>query len=275
MPTVIYRDLAEFGLRFVTPRDRAFAALVQEIADRPHPLSFAPRPQEDLEFSAVLLNENGKAMITFAYCWHLTLTSGRPRSHRQGNLGSGLQMDVLKGRSRIQPELGTFFLPGSKRLLTQQGIRGNNLDVLPDLPRRSGGAIGLGAGSSLPEQEGVAAIELALDVAIFEDGLCVGPDEDDLCQTLIEGLGQQRKTCQEIVDLLRGGASAGRAFELLQPLVRRPGAQKNRRPGMGSFLLGMFARQATHHLLHLPEARSLAWFESEAQCSPLPLRRPA
>jgi hypothetical protein len=47
-----YRDLAEFGLPFVTPEYPAFPGLVREIQSRPQ--LFGPRPLEELKVAAVL-----------------------------------------------------------------------------------------------------------------------------------------------------------------------------------------------------------------------------
>ena len=36
---------------------------------------------------------------------------------------------------QVPQDLGTFILPGSKRLITDQAMFGNNLDVLPPEPK--------------------------------------------------------------------------------------------------------------------------------------------
>jgi hypothetical protein len=262
-----YRDLAEFGLRFVAPEEPAFTALVEQIASLPQP--FGPRrPMGGLGSAAVLLNESGKAVINFTYLWRSRFGEAWPRNHSVGNLGSGKQVDVLCGRSGVIPDLGTFFLSGSKRLITEQGVFGSNLDVLPEASLGPGGFLGAGAPfKTSGEEHGLTHIELILDVAIFEDGLCAGPDETGLIGRLTADLERQRQTSQEIVAALQSGDSVGRAFEILRPLARR---------GMReSPLVSMFVRQAIHRMTHSSDQEILDWFTREAEASPLPLHRPA
>ena len=129
MPPTVYHDLAEFGLRFVTPDDPAFPGLVRDIQSRPQP--FGQLPTSDLGAAAVLLNQSGKAIVTLAYVWKYMMAGGHPRTSHHSNLGSSMQMDVLSGRAGITRDLFSFILPGSKRLITQEGMFGDNSDVLP------------------------------------------------------------------------------------------------------------------------------------------------
>ncbi len=57
--------------------------------------------------------------------------------------------------------------------------------------------------------EEIADTELRLDIAIFEDSLCVGPDNSGWFETLTDDLEQQRNTAQETASALRNGASQG------------------------------------------------------------------
>ncbi len=212
-----YRDLAEFGLPLVKPDDPAFASMVRDIESRPQP--FGPRPIGDLDTAAVLLNQSGKAIIVFAYIWRYRKIDGATRTSRFSNLGSSMQMDVLSGRSQAVRDLGSFILSGSKRLITEEGTFGNNLDVLQphELPPHGAGYMAAGGGRGFGREishERIGAIELSLDVAVFEDGLCVGSDEFGLFDSMTEGLERQRSAAEEAAKALRRGASEGQTGDL-------------------------------------------------------------
>ena len=223
------------------------------------------------------LTQSGQAIIVLAYVWRYTRTEGNARTSRSSNLGSSRQMDVLTGRSKAVRDLGSFILPGSKRLITEEGMFGNNLDVLQphEIPPQGGGYIGAGAGrgtgrEASPEQ--IAAIELSLDVAILEDGLCVGPDEFGLFESLTEALERQRSVAAQVVEAIRNGASEGQVFEILRPLARRTPPSPGSRHA--SFVTSMFARMAIDRLLDASAAESLSWFESYSTPPSLRLHRP-
>jgi hypothetical protein len=74
-----------------------------------------------LDTAAILLNQTGKAIVTLSYVWRHRTASGTTRASRHTNLGSGVQMEVLCGRTAVHRDLGSFILPGSKRLITERG----------------------------------------------------------------------------------------------------------------------------------------------------------
>src|SRR5258708_165160 len=262
MANTNYRDLSEFGLPLVGPDSDTFSALVRDIQNRPQP--FGSWPAGDLDTAAVLLNQSGKAIVILAHIWRYTPAEGKTRTSRYSNLGSGMQLDFLSGQAGVIRDPGIFILPGSKRLITEQGMFGNNLDVLPPEAVGRGGGIGVGRGAFRKgaSEEGIAQIELALDFAVLEDGQCVGPDESGLFESLTQDVARQRTTAQEIVAALHNGASAGQVFEILRPLARH---------GPPSPLLSMFANSAIRKLVILGEPEFLRWFEQVAQSSPVPL----
>jgi hypothetical protein len=228
----------------------------------------------------VLLNQSGKAIIVFAYVWRYTTVEGVTRTSRYSNLGSSMQLEVLNGRAEVVRDLGSFILPGSKRLITEQGMFGNNLDVLPrDEIARGGGYMGAGGGGRLTKgisDEHIVGIELCLELAIFEDGLCVGPDESGLFEGLTEALERQRSTAQEVVTALRNGASEGQIFEIVRPLARQisPPAPMGRHQYPLPLLM-TFGTMAIHRLVNASGSELLAWFERSAQSPSLRLRRPS
>lgn len=268
------RDLAEFGLPFITADDPAFASTVREIESRAQP--FGSRPIADPDPAAVLWNQSGKAIIALAHVCRYTDFDGTTRTSRSSNLGTSMQMDVLSGRSRAVRDLGSFMLPGSKRLVTEEGMFGNNLDVLEphELPRHSG-SFGFGAGRGSRgeiSREQIRAIELALDIAILEDGLCVGPDEFGLFETLTEALERQRTAAGQVVNAIRSGASEGRVFEILRPLAGDPSEPPGRRHW--GPITSMFANIAIRRLTDTSASELLPWFQQYSKPSPLPLHRP-
>jgi hypothetical protein len=274
MVKATYRDLAEFGLPLIGPESVGFAALVRDMEDRPQP--FAAFPITDLDTAAVLLNQSGKAIIALAYVWRCTTADGKIIPSRCATLGSSAQMDFLSGQGGVTQDLGNFILPGSKRLITERGMFGNNLDVLPPETLSCGGGWISGGGGG-PRRNRIKTeiteIELVLDFVLLEDGLCAGPDEWGLFDSLRGGVERQLETARDVVAALRNGASRGHVFELLLPLARsRRGIGD---PGRGSSpLLSMFADIAIHRLVDFDDAELLHWFEQSAQSTPVPLHRP-
>ena len=145
-----------------------------------------------------------------------------------------------------------------------------------------------GINSRDPDHD-VVRVQLALDVAIFEDGLCVGPDESALRESLIGQIERQKQVADQIVHALRDGAPPGRIFEMLRPLARHwppvPSASAvamNDRQAAGSSpeghrqapLLSMFARTALNQLINADDAALPDWFEAAAAISPVRLRQP-
>jgi hypothetical protein len=278
MLPVAYHDLAEFGLPFVTSADSAFPALLAEIQSHPQP--FGPQPDSNLSAAAVLLNQSGKAIVTLSYIWKFTLADGHTRPSHWSNLGSSMQMDFLTGRAGVTRDGGSFILPGSRLLITQEGMFGDNSDVLPaESASHGGGCGGFGGGGGMTRgrgQEETVGIELYLDVVVFEDGLCVGPDEFGLFENLTQDLERQRNTAQEVTEALRNGASIGRVFEIVRPLASHIGPETAASRLAGhSQLLSMFAGMAIHQLVHGSDSELLGWFEKAAQPSPIQLHRPS
>jgi hypothetical protein len=283
MPQTHYHGLPAFGLPLVPPAAPEFPELVRDIQSRPQP--FGNWPTGDLTSAAVMLNQTGRAIVTLTYFWRYTLADGQQRTNTFSNLGSSMQMDFLSGRARVARDLGSFILAGSKRLLTQQGMYGNNLDVLPPQPEgHGGGYIGGGAGGTHRDMgiEDITDVELLLDVAILEDGLCVGSDDGRLVERLTEELQQQRTTAQQVVEALRNGASPGQVFEILMPLAQHQTQRPHKAGEHGRItithptLLRMFAQTGIHQLTNMAGQQLLIeWFEEIAESEPVRLHRPA
>jgi hypothetical protein len=255
-----YHDLAEYNLLLVGSEDATFSSLVSNIAK-----GDLERAGGDLERAAVLLNQSGKSVVTLAYIWRYTTAEGKTGTNSHLNLGSSTQMEVLCGRAEVTRDLTSFILPGSKRLITEQGMFGNNLDVLPPGYASHGGGGGTGASFRTRSAEETAETELCLDFAIFEDGLCVGPDDSGLFESVTGEVDRQREVAQEILAALRNGASEGEIFETLRPLARRTPHSR---------LLPMFANMAINRLINATPSELEHWFERIAEPSRIQLHRP-
>jgi hypothetical protein len=272
-----YRDVAEFGLPLITPGSPRFASMVRDIESRSGPGPSIPPIVPDR--AAVLLNQSGRAIVALQFVWRYTTIDGKTRTSRCSTLGSSAQRDVVTGRTKVARDFGTFILPNSTRLITEQGVFGNNLDVLtPDeLPHARGYCGGFGShGFRGGAADNLATVECVLDLVILEDGLCVGPDESGLFEHLNESLDRQRSAAEEARAALRSGASHGSIFEIIRPLARHhplePGIDG--KPRHLSSFLQTFGREAIHRLIDTSAPELLAWFERAAQPPSLRLRRP-
>jgi hypothetical protein len=83
--------------------------------------------------------------------WRYSIVERDQRTSRFTNLGSSTETDYLSGRAGVVRDLGSFILLGSKRLITEQGMFGNNLDVLPEDVAAQGGGYGGSAAAASAE----------------------------------------------------------------------------------------------------------------------------
>jgi hypothetical protein len=276
MIETIYRDLSEFGLPLLTPESSDYPARFEEIRNRP--MQVGPVIDGIPVRAAILENRTGRAVIILSYVWRYTTATGQTRTTRRSNLGSSRQMDILMGREKAVRDVSSFILPGSRRLITEDGIFGDNSDVLARQPT-TGGGWGRGTGGRETEEPiGIVRIVLELDAVILEDGLCLGPDESRLRESLIEQMATQANTAREIAEVLRAGATPGRIFEMLRPLaihraVRATQSDKAPR-GIPVHFLSMFARVAIDNLINADNAEFADWVEAAAASSPLRLHPP-
>ena len=265
MPDVRYRDLPEYGLLFVTPSDAPFQSLVEGIAKFP---LIGPEPPQTVETGAVLLNQSGKTIITQTHVWAYTNSDGRTFSTRRSDLVSSAQIDALTGEQDERNGILSFILPGSKRLITEAGVFGNNSDVLPpeSMPSIRGFGGGHGSGGRGLDRGEIVEIQLTLDVAIFDDGLCVGPDSSGLFESLTLDLERRRETARQIVDELRRGASRSQIFEILRPLAsrQRSGPDREEPHWRHNSILWFFATPAIDRLVNVSDQDLFAWFEKSA-----------
>lgn len=281
---IIYRDLPEFGLPLLTPGDPMYDWYATDIEGRSR--FFEPRPSGEPGAQGVLLNQSGKAIVTLACIWQYSTNEGNSWKSRFSNLGSSRQIDVLCGRAGAQQDTISFILPRSCRLITEHGMFGNNLDVLPpDFAGRGGGSGSGSGGGRRPRQglnEEITEIEMCLDAAILEDGICVGPDNSGLFASVIDDVEQQRHIARLILTALRNGSSDGALFEILRPWARPfpPGSMGRGNAGddakpRWSAIVSMFANTAIRRLTNASGSELLPWFEEIAETTPLRLYRPS
>ena len=275
MGLVTYTDLAEFGLPLITPGQPEFRSLVHDIESRPQP--FGNWPVDDLTKSAVLLNQSGSAIVGISYVWRYVTATGTAHTSRCSNLGSSVQLDVLTGRSGVTRDIGTFILPGSKRLITERGMFG--ITWMCWAQERGRAAEDTWVRAVVVERvvdEEIVATELILDSAILDDGRCIGPDEFGMVESVGDDLELIRRTAEQAVAALRNGGSAGEIFELLRPLAHhRPTRAPRGQSRSRSPFLRMFADMGIRQLIDGESETVAAWFETQAQPPRLRLYRPS
>lgn len=264
---MIYRDLPEVGMPFVTPEDPRFQQLKSQIALPP----FGGHPDHLRPEMAVVLNQSGQPVLAMSFLWKWIDDMGSTSQHRMHGLSSLSQLQFEPAdsrRMRFHP-----FLPGSKRLVTPDGVFGDNSDVLPAETRPSGfiGSFAGGSNRVHPGRPERHPLELQLDSVIFADGLCAGPDEIGVLAALDPVAKEQRRMAAEAAALLRKGATFGAVFDLLRPIARHPV------PGPASQnLLFSFGRQALDRLIQARNERRddlIDWFDEQSRYPKIELRR--
>jgi hypothetical protein len=270
---VICRDLREFGIRFITPDDPQFGELASRIPLDP----FGRKPELPLSDAIVAINQSPKAVLAMSIIWKWADMNGHVTIQRMPGLHSLAQLDWDSGR--LDPWKSWFgpFLSGSKRLVTSQGVFGDNSDVLPPESKPTGFA-GSFAGLNRRSRGGPerTLVEVQLDSVIFDGGLCAGPDEMDIFNTISSVAAEQSRLTTEAIALLQNGRGVGEVFELLQAAARHPGPGFS--PGMPDplHLLSSFGRQAVDRLVHVREGQTselISWFEGQREQTKLRLHR--
>jgi hypothetical protein len=280
---ITYCDLAEFGLPLVTPADADFARLAEEIRNRSLPMRHLMDANPG--GAAVVMNQSGKTVLSLAVVYTFTDADGqRSTNHFSGPFFGGGLPDVLTGAVTASPRTPGHIFHGSKRLITAQGVWGNNTDVIPpdpNDPRRgmAGGLAGSGfGGGGRPAAEPVSG-ELVLDLAIFEDGLCAGPDRSGGFDALKEELAERRRIGTQILEALETGASRGEIFDMVSPLAQGPppppvAARMPLARPLPSRSGHQFAHAVIHNLVQLEDAALRTMFANAARPTAIELRRP-
>lgn len=197
---MICSSLPEFGIPFVTPDDPAFGELASRISLDP----FGTRLTQPPPDAVVALNQSTKAVLAMSLIWKWADMNGNITVQRMPGLHSLAQLDWSSERLEARNNWFAPFLSGSKRLITSQGVFGDNSDVLPpeEKPKGFAGSFarpnrtGRGAADRTP-------VEVHLDSVIFDDGLCVGPDEMGIFGTITSAAAEQSRLASEAIVLLQ------------------------------------------------------------------------
>lgn len=248
MLTTSYRDLARHGVLFVLPEDSQFSSMLENV----RACELRLLPDEGLDYAAILCNQSDKAIVALAYVWEFTGHDGKKHQVAFNNLGSSGQFDVLRGTAGVVRERYGAILPGSKRLITEHDLYGDNSDVLPeedvaprDLLSRRVRPVSIG-----PKW---AQVELRMDAVFFEDGLCVGPDQLGWIKRVIKGFDEERSAAHDCAHALRRGATRGNLFDR----VRGMAGNSKEQP-----IQHLFAIMAIDNLIRQQSDQELiAWFQ--------------
>ena len=281
---MIYRDLRDVGLPFLTTADPQFNEVRSQIFMPP----FAPSPEEVAAESVIILNQSGQPVMAMSFLWRWIDQDGQitPRSHSGASSLSQLRIpdNGGPGQLRFNP-----FLPGSKRLVTPSGVFGDNSDVLPPEVTKTGFVGGYGGGRSGKRrgEEELRLHDMQLDSAIFADGLFAGPDEMGLFASLEQAKSEQQRLASEAAALLRVGARFGEVFELVRVAARipppppaprpsPPGQNRPTSPMRNNAHLNSFASHAVRLLTFADEERRhelIEWFDEQARSAEIKLHR--
>lgn len=266
MPEVVYRDLRSVGLPFVTPDDEGFGAAVRTVTEN----SWMPVPEPGDEPAAVLVNLTGKTIVAMAVVWKYTGGNGETTKRRISTGTSGAQAEALRGRGTLDPHMNGFVLPRSQRLITQDGVYGDNEDVMGPEMRRQGGVFagagraGFRGGGFIPVR-----IELLLDVAMLEDGRALGPDESGMVDAVVTTLDEQRRVAIAMLAAMAEGTTRGQLFDMIRPLAQG----RRRTESMDLPLREMFLHVAPRMLLQEEDDALSRWLESLVEAPRITWRR--
>ncbi len=269
---MIYRDLPEVGMPFVTPEDPRFHELKSQITLGP----FRRKPEDLPSEAVVVLNQSGQPVLAMSFLWKWTDETGRASEQRMPGFSSLAQLEFEPAdprRMRFRP-----FLAGSKRLVTPAGVFGDNSDVLPAdaMPSGFAGGFAGGFGRGSMQQPERHLTEIQMDSVIFADGRCAGPDEMGLLTALDPVATEQRRLASTAAARLRDGGTFGEVFDLLRTTARHPGPASVPQTTDPSHLLFSFGRQAMDRLIHAEEERRdelVKWFDEQSRQPKLKLRR--
>jgi hypothetical protein len=214
-------DLRRHGLLLHPPASPDYARMLADIEARldrpvdgspPIPEEFRPRIcEQDRPTSAILLNQNEKAVAALHVVWRFETVTGRSYRHSQGMLSAQtllLQFQMTEERRKI---FGYWFtiLPGSKRYLGESGMVGDNTDVRPPAPGEKwpnrGGCFGGGGGAGMSGGDAVERVTLSLDGVFFIDGEFVGPNREKLFEQTVA----PAEACMLVARLAREGHNQG------------------------------------------------------------------
>lgn len=262
-----YTDIREAGVDFLSPHDAGYSETLREMLAR-RPL-LMPWPDPVPPNAAILCNNSGQRIVAFGYVWTYRNADGRERTNSTANLASSsMQLEFFLGRPMEDDY--NFIAPRSRRLITEEGMFGDNFDVLPMPQGRGGfGGAGGGGGSRMGGDES-APVSLGMDFVILDDGRFAGPDRWGRFVSMQQDLDHLAELSASAARLLREGSTAGAVFDLLHPHVHR--APTSPMQAM-SGLLELFAKCSIAQLSRMPREDMMDWFDGRSRRGTFPLRR--
>jgi hypothetical protein len=193
-------DLWQHGVLLVAPSSPNYLSLLADIQRRfdrpgdgspPIPERFLPRVSEEDLTSAILVNNNQRAIAALWAVWQFETAMGRLYRHSRGMLSAQpllLPFGAREEHLRILRYWNSI-LPGSKRYLNEEGMVGDNRDVRPPQAdeKWSGGIMGVSsrAGGGHRADDPVVRVTLILDGVFFMDGEFIGPNREKLFEQTV------------------------------------------------------------------------------------------
>jgi hypothetical protein len=210
-------DLRDFGVSLLAKTSSRFPQALLAVRENGVPVAGASVPN----FSAVLINETDQPIlgIVQVWKWRILEVSGIGEAILTP-LASTLGVETLFGSEPFDGGNRRIIFPGSGRVITPDGVRGDNWEAVsvppPDTSRNG---CGFSFGGGLPEElSRVASVELHLDTVFLGDGRVLGPDDGGTLSALVSGLPPCREEARRIKADLRAGISSAALIEKLQEL---------------------------------------------------------
>lgn len=236
-------DLHGKGLTLISSADEQFAELVEDIRRRtevrnPGGPPFPPeRIPANLQFAALLMNHSEKSIAALAIEWKFENVTGQHFSHRL-ILPFGRSLLLPFGARPEQLVFGGYWYTifhGSKRLIADMKIFGDNTDVRPprDEELWRGGGVGVGGGGgSRTDSRDLRNVVLAIDGAFFVDGEFIGPNRIQLWEDVYYEAEVKVEAAHIAAMGKAGGLSAAEIMTKIDHLLGR--ADQPLRPPVGT-----------------------------------------
>ncbi len=232
MPLVC-EDLAAYGAVLIPPGSQQYFDLLADIEGRLRDRVKGAGPVQGDALSristhdgasAILLNRSQAAIAALAYIWSIRRPDGRETtsSYSPGTNPSVLLPFFQMERIRKWDAYWNTIFSGSKRVVTLNGVYGDNTDVrMPEADETfSGGGFSAGAGGTAGEP-----LKLTLDGVFFADGGFTGPNQLRSWDNLVAARGAFLAFAREARGAA-GDAAARAAF--FERMLRMSGLAEGR-----------------------------------------------
>jgi hypothetical protein len=184
--TMKKHDLTSAGFSIIASDDPTYETELQRLGLGANADALATKP-----FSAILKNASNRSVVAFALRWTISDASGNTVSRDFNYIQPSALLDGGKARRESAP-VEHQIRPGMSRLVTVNGMA-RNAEELHDLAAQSF------AGT-------VASIDL--DLAIFDDGEAVGPNELGLMERFTAFVNAEQDLMHEVSSRMSKGEDA-------------------------------------------------------------------